>query len=55
MGVRSTPEGYEEPSGGGAVLDKGGAGFDAPLLLDFASAPGPFLPTLGLQCEHQCD
>lgn len=52
MGVVSAPEACAESSGGGAVFDKGGAGFEAAALLAFASLPGPFLLTLGL--HHTC-
>ncbi len=52
MGVVSASEACDESSGGGAVFDKGGAGFEAVVLLSFASLPCPFLLTLGL--HHTC-
>ena len=48
----SASEASDESSGGRAVFDKGGAGFEAVVLLAFASLPCPFLLTLGLQ--HIC-
>lgn len=52
MAVVSASEASDESSGGGAVFDNGGAGFEAVVLLAFASLPSPFLLTLGL--HHTC-